>query len=372
MSFLKEGQQGEKYTYTFTLPEKETSYGEWLGTVLSFECFFENRTPNAEGLDSSFTISELQIEEGNEATQYTYEGMSVITSPDFSVTNEGKITANEGRIGPLTLRIDPSDISRKIVVIEREEKDVIVPYFLFVDSLMTKTSQNNTRITNIYGEIGSFTYLFRRSNIQAGSSAHNVLLISNPGFNSSYNPSKPMEWFAKIYNDNSDYLNNFPTSYNGSIIISAGSYYGDIYCLHGRIAGTWESQSAISTYSDVNKKNSIQLLPETYSLIFDTLKPSLFKYNDGQSDRYHTGFIAQDIEQAVLDAGLTTKEFAAVCYNINKETGEKEDYSVRYEELIALCVNEIQKLKAEVKQLKAAAAEEIKGEEIENDSTTNV
>lgn len=118
----------------------------------------------------------------------------------------------------------------------------------------------------------------------------------------------------------------------------------------GRLEGTWKNASGVVIVSDQNKKHSIQLQPEIYSQVFDGLKPSIFKYNDGQSDRYHTGLIAQDVEQAVLDTGLTTKEFAAICYDTD-ENGNKTDYGIRYSELVSMCVYEIQKLKAKVVEL---------------------
>lgn len=102
--------------------------------------------------------------------------------------------------------------------------------------------------------------------------------------------------------------------------------------------------------SDVNKKNTINNLEEVHSQIFNELRPVSFKYNDGESDRLHFGFIAQEVEQTVLDVGLTTKEFGAVCYDINNN-GEKYNYRLRYEEFISLCVAEIQKLKPRVSTL---------------------
>lgn len=120
--------------------------------------------------------------------------------------------------------------------------------------------------------------------------------------------------------------------------------------------GSWDftssvnTASAVSTNSDLNKKHTINPLPSVYSNIFDKLYPVSYKYNDGCSDRTHTGFIAQYVEQAVLDCGLTTKDFAAVCYDLDEE-GNKVDYRIRYEELIALCVDQIQKLKARVSEL---------------------
>ena len=94
------------------------------------------------------------------------------------------------------------------------------------------------------------------------------------------------------------------------------------------------------------------------SALFDLLKPVLFKYKNGASNRTHTGFIAQEIEEAVLASGLTTQDFAAVCYTIDDD-GNKYDYSVRYDEIISLCVHEIQKLKQELKELKENENQEL-------------
>ena len=39
---------------------------------------------------------------------------------------------------------------------------------------------------------------------------------------------------------------------------------------------------------------------------------TIYKYNDGTSDRYHTGFIAQDVESALNLAEISTKDFAGL------------------------------------------------------------
>lgn len=121
------------------------------------------------------------------------------------------------------------------------------------------------------------------------------------------------------------------------------------------LLGTWyvgNYGSAPQVTSDRNKKNSIEVQPEVYSRIFDALMPVIYKYNNGESDRFHTGFIAQDVENAVVSAGLTTKDFAAVCYDLDDD-GNKVNYGVRYEEIVSLNTHEIQKLKAKIKELEA-------------------
>jgi hypothetical protein len=121
-----------------------------------------------------------------------------------------------------------------------------------------------------------------------------------------------------------------------------------------RLQGTWEPDaqaSAVSTTSDATKKHDIASQSDVYSRIFDRLNPVTFKYNNGDSGRTHTGLIAQEVEQAVLAEGLTTQDFAAVTYNIN-ESGEKVDYGVRYEELVSMCIREIQLLKQDNAELR--------------------
>ena len=120
----------------------------------------------------------------------------------------------------------------------------------------------------------------------------------------------------------------------------------------GWLYNTWYTSSNAVVTSDVNKKNTIEPQDELYSDIFDKLRPVTFKYNDGNSDRTHLGLIAQEVEDAVLSTGLTTKEFAPVCYNID-EYGNKVDYGIRYAELVSMCIHEIQKLKNRIALLES-------------------
>lgn len=119
----------------------------------------------------------------------------------------------------------------------------------------------------------------------------------------------------------------------------------------GSLTGTWTLDSEGILTSDKNLKNSIELLSEKYSVLFDNLNPVRFKYNNGTSNRYHTGFIAQELQQAIIESNLSEQEVAALC---TVETNEKDSgyMGIRYGELVALCVNEIQKLKLQIKELK--------------------
>ena len=107
-------------------------------------------------------------------------------------------------------------------------------------------------------------------------------------------------------------------------------------------ATTFHGEDCIAeccTSSDANLKNSIQDLTPEYEQIFDELHPVTFKYNDGTSGRTHIGMIAQEVERAANNAGIATDDFASVVVDNGK-------YYLRYSEFIALCIDQIQKLKA--------------------------
>ena len=116
---------------------------------------------------------------------------------------------------------------------------------------------------------------------------------------------------------------------------------------HNRLIGTWYYGAEPMTTSWRGAKYDIEELDDRYSTLFDGLQPTRFKYNDGESDRYHTGFILDELKVAMDEANVDTSELAAYCVS-DETTGAG---GIRYGELIALCVNEIQKLKKRVTEL---------------------
>jgi hypothetical protein len=107
--------------------------------------------------------------------------------------------------------------------------------------------------------------------------------------------------------------------------------------------------------SDINKKNTVATISENYAILFDNLNPVTYKYNDGTSDRLHTGFIAQEVKQALDIANINTKDFAGLVI-FNQDT-EEEEWTLRYGEFIALNTWQIQKLKTRVSELETELAE---------------
>lgn len=115
----------------------------------------------------------------------------------------------------------------------------------------------------------------------------------------------------------------------------------------------YAKQGTIET-SDRNQKTDIAEMSEVQEQLFNKLKPSTYQMLLGTSDRTHYGFVAQDVEDALLELGLTGKDFAGLCKDAQRDDKDKPivdsngnvqyNYSLRYSEFIALNTYMIQKL----------------------------
>lgn len=168
------------------------------------------------------------------------------------------------------------------------------------------------------------------------------------------------------------HANSFCPPTNGTRTLGNATYkWASVYATNGTIQT-----------SDKNKKKDIEPLSDKYIQFFSRLLPKSFKFNDGTSGRTHIGFISQDVEEALYDSGLTDLEFGGFCKDVRKkkiqikeeelnEDGEviheaeymhiddldengniQYDYSLRYDEFIAINVAVTQKMKNEIEGLK--------------------
>lgn len=169
------------------------------------------------------------------------------------------------------------------------------------------------------------------------------------------------------YNDNSDFIvlkhgttqiarlmRNTTTDHYGAFQI-----YNDnqiVLSTHsGHLYGTWCLGTSTVITSDESRKHDIELLDSRYDVFFDNLISYRFKYNDGTSDRYHSGYTTQNTQSALKIAEISEQEFAGIC-TINRGT-ESEYSGLRYEEFVPLNTWQIQKLKTRVAELEAMVTE---------------
>lgn len=118
--------------------------------------------------------------------------------------------------------------------------------------------------------------------------------------------------------------------------------------------------SKYNTVSDRNKKHDIEDLDEQTCIdMICRLKAVKYKYNDTEYERYHWGFIAQEVEEMLDSIGIGWRDYAVVDKSISKkgisqtdECNDKEqredesdtlyNYYLRYEAFIAPLVKTVQ------------------------------
>lgn len=101
--------------------------------------------------------------------------------------------------------------------------------------------------------------------------------------------------------------------------------------------------------SDRNIKNSIEALPEKYVRMFELVEPKRYKLNSGTSGRFHTGFIAQEVEDAMRACGIESKEFAG--WAAAKREDGSETYFLRYSEFIPILWAKVREQEERLKRL---------------------
>lgn len=130
--------------------------------------------------------------------------------------------------------------------------------------------------------------------------------------------------------------------FTGAYASGSGAYYSQ--------RARWYNVALMAnSTSDIRYKNDIKYLDDEENMeeLFNSLSPAAFYYNKGTGyieTQRHLGFIAQDIEKAIANSGITN-DMALFDHEDEKKLG------VDKQELIALCVWQIQKLKARLYEL---------------------
>lgn len=124
-----------------------------------------------------------------------------------------------------------------------------------------------------------------------------------------------------------------------------------------------QNSSGTTALSDERLKKDFTKM-DKWDAFYDLLEPYAFKMKTGDSGRFHMGFKAQQVEQALLSSGLTTQDFAgfvkmkyipdeddlegrAVYKEAGIESGEDE-FGLIYTEFVPINTYQIQKVKTEL------------------------
>lgn len=124
--------------------------------------------------------------------------------------------------------------------------------------------------------------------------------------------------------------------------------------------------SGVDQLSDVRLKKDFTTL-DAWDAFFNKLEPCAFKMKTGHSGRYHIGFKAQQVESALNESGLTSKDFGGFVktkYIIDEDDPERsaiyeeagikdgdDEYGLIYTEFTALNTYKIQQLEKRIAEL---------------------
>lgn len=147
---------------------------------------------------------------------------------------------------------------------------------------------------------------------------------------------------------------------------AGSSSYATTVLIRGRTC-KYQNSSGTATLSDIRLKKDFTDLSKWESF-YDSIEPCAFRLKTGSKGRFHIGYKAQQIEQALLDSGLTTEDFAGFIkmpYMVDEDDPERaktyeeagiepgsDEYGLIYTEFVALNTYKIQKLQKENNELR--------------------
>lgn len=225
--------------------------------------------------------------------------------------------------------------------------------------------------TNIYASVGAIK-INSLDNIYIGSSDK---YTKNIHFGTKTSKSTALK---KYWADDSvhDFITLTSDGLTSSFGWSGSSTYKTVTNLRGQ---TVQCKGSTTWTSDENLKYDIMDFDDKIDVFYKHLKPRSYKYVLGSSGRSHSGYITQEVEDALIKAGLTTKDFAGVVITpIVRETeqnehgeyidiegsesnylldkGITEQHNLAYTEFVALNTYMIQKLLNRVDELEKEVA----------------
>lgn len=151
-------------------------------------------------------------------------------------------------------------------------------------------------------------------------------------------------------------------SYDGTDYDAYFYPQNDGLCTLGTTAHRWyrvyATNASISTSDRRQKENIIPLgsvarsSEDLHSELFDRLKPVQYNFIKGNKKTCF-GLVAQDVIESMEELGIEENELDLVHHEkMEVEGKESETFGLAYDNLIAMLIHEVQKLKKELKELK--------------------
>lgn len=314
-----------------------------------------NAINNNENSGSSVKINADVINLGNSVVVTPGEG---ITSIKGNVINTGEIDANKVTVKNLDANsITTGAIDAQKIAVVNLDANNIITGSINADRISGGTiDATRVSVTNLdASNITSGTIQSERINTD-------VLSIASGGAIKSYTGATTMTSTTGVAMTCESALRTHMVgvstggakiAYNGnvnqsvvSVFESGAQMLSDFGARTFDVTNQIRASESITITSDREKKKDIEDLE--YEDIFKKLKPVRYKMKNGDTGRYHVGFVAQDVKAAVEDSGWSTNDFAAYCEW--EEEGETT-CGLRYEEFVALNTHMIQKLMNKINEL---------------------
>ena len=238
----------------------------------------------------------------------------------FKILSNGVVVDSTGSID---LHVDAVNIDGTLTASEIEGDTITV------------RNDNGRRCGYIYTEYAStadYKMTLESKAMELNATSGNLYLSGNNG-------RSALNFDYDFIDCRGDFAPNADNRYN----LGAPNFvWSTIYCSTNELNG-----------SDRNIKNSIEALPVKYVRMFELVEPKRYKLNGGTSGRYHTGFIAQEVEDAMRACGIDSQEFAG--WAAAKLDDGSETYFLRYSEFIPILWAKVREQEARIRRLEASA-----------------
>lgn len=238
----------------------------------------------------------------------------------FKILSNGVVVDSTGSID---LHVDAVNIDGTMTASEIEGDTITV------------RNDNGRRCGYIYTEYAStadYKMTLESKAMELNATSGNLYLSGNNG-------RSALNFDYDFIDCRGDFAPNADNRYN----LGAPNFvWSTIYCSTNELNG-----------SDRNIKNSIEALPVKYVRMFELVEPKRYKLNSGTSGRYHTGFIAQEVEDAMRACGIDSQEFAG--WAAAKLDDGSETYFLRYSEFIPILWAKVREQEARIRRLEASA-----------------
>lgn len=274
------------------------------------------------------------------ATKAEITGKITATSGSF----KGSINASKGTIGGFDIK-DP-------YMITSGKNSIGVDGCLYFNP-------NGSKSTASVGGSGSISGWMIAAGKDFGVTKEGILYANGALFDGISIKTMDLENYIRLFGEIRVYTSDewLPAFRQGTVMRGDGKSINGLHIGTGKNGYFWGNffygSSGAAITSDENMKQSILSFNEKHEKMFLNLKPKTFQYIDGTSGRTHFGFVAQQVENAIVESGLTTKDVAAFVAVECESDGQKDyTYALRYGEFVALNTHMIQKCLKEIETLK--------------------